>query len=105
MFKRFSITPKFDFNLTKKWKIDYSAHYDLLSKRIVYHDITVYRDMHCWEMEFSWFNKKNREEFWIKFNLKTEGIKELKKKLGYKNIKHRASDEDDWKYDTQILQE
>lgn len=43
-----------DFNITKKWKINISSGFDLTNKSITRTDISVVRDLHCWQMEFKW---------------------------------------------------
>lgn len=43
-----------DFNITKKWKINISSGFDLTNKSITRTDISVIRDLHCWQMEFKW---------------------------------------------------
>ncbi len=43
-----------DFNITKKWKINISSGFDVTNKSITRTDISVIRDLHCWQMEFKW---------------------------------------------------
>lgn len=76
--ERFSLAPKLDFKLSKNWKIDYSAHYDLLSRQITYHDFTFYRDLHCWEMRFDWTPSGARKGFFIIIRIKNPNFKDLK---------------------------
>jgi lipopolysaccharide assembly outer membrane protein LptD (OstA) len=42
-----------DISLTQKWKIGGQMNYDLELKKISYTTLSVYRDLHCWEMRFS----------------------------------------------------
>jgi hypothetical protein len=42
------------FNLTEKWKFTFSGYYDIFAKQFTAPTINVYRDLHCWEMNFSW---------------------------------------------------
>jgi lipopolysaccharide assembly outer membrane protein LptD (OstA) len=44
----------FDLNITKKWKINVSSGFDLTHKSVTRTDISVVRDLHCWQMEFKW---------------------------------------------------
>ena len=59
-----------NFNLTEFWKITASASYDLVNKQVAAPTISVYRDLHCWEMNFSWvptgFNRNYRFEIRLK---------------------------------------
>ncbi|MEZ5055000.1 MAG: hypothetical protein R2807_09625 [Chitinophagales bacterium] len=43
-----------DVNITKKWKINISSGFDLTNKSITRTDISIVRDLHCWQMEFKW---------------------------------------------------
>lgn len=43
-----------DFNLTPKWKIAVSTGFDISHKQVTLTNITVVRDLHCWELAFNW---------------------------------------------------
>lgn len=43
-----------DVNITKKWKVNVSSGFDVTNKSITRTDISVIRDLHCWQMEFKW---------------------------------------------------
>jgi len=43
-----------DVNITKKWKINVSSGFDLTKKSITRTDISIVRDLHCWQLEFKW---------------------------------------------------
>ena len=40
--------------LTVNWLFRTSASYDLLNKKVIIPELTVHRDLHCWEMNFSY---------------------------------------------------
>ncbi len=42
-----------DISLTSKWKIGGQMNYDLELKKISYTTLSIYRDLHCWEMRFT----------------------------------------------------
>jgi hypothetical protein len=48
------ITSSANFNMTDNWRVDFSQNYDIRRKVIVNRSITVVRDLHCWEAQFSW---------------------------------------------------
>lgn len=53
--KKFSaVSGNIGFNLTSKWKFTFSAGYDLISNEFSTPYVTIYRDLHCWEMSFNW---------------------------------------------------
>jgi hypothetical protein len=41
-----------DMNLTPKWKIGLNTHYDMVAREFSSTNISIYRDLHCWEMRF-----------------------------------------------------
>ena len=74
----FSLTPKLDFNLTKNWKINYGAEFDLITKQITYQDISFYRDLHCWELRFDWTPTGRAKGFFFIIRIKSPSLKDLK---------------------------
>lgn len=74
----FSITPRLDFNLTKNWKVNYNAEYNLITKEISYHDFSFYRDLHCWEMRFDWTPSGSMKGFFFIIRIKSPSLKDLK---------------------------
>jgi hypothetical protein len=49
-----NISGNLNFNLTKSWKVTFSAGYDIFGQTFSTPYITLYRDLHCWEMSFNW---------------------------------------------------
>ncbi|MGE5383892.1 MAG: putative LPS assembly protein LptD [Omnitrophica WOR_2 bacterium] len=43
-----------DVNITPKWKVNFVSGYDFEKNKISHASISVYRDLHCWEMRFNW---------------------------------------------------
>ncbi len=65
--------------LTKNWKINYSAHYDIESKQIVNHSFTFYRDLHCWEARLTWRPSGiGGNSFYLRINVKAPQLRDLK---------------------------
>ncbi|WMJ73106.1 putative LPS assembly protein LptD [Cytophagaceae bacterium ABcell3] len=48
-----SITFNGDLNLTENWKVRVMTGYDLLNGQITMTNVTVDRDLHCWQMSFT----------------------------------------------------
>ncbi|MDX1419699.1 MAG: putative LPS assembly protein LptD [Rubricoccaceae bacterium] len=46
--------PNFDVSLTPNWKVAGSASYDVLAGELSYTQLSVVRDLHCWEARFNW---------------------------------------------------
>lgn len=41
-------------NITSKWALSFSAGYDIMMKKLTPGAIQITRDLHCWQMSFSW---------------------------------------------------
>ncbi len=67
-----------DLKITSKWKLGVSSGYDFINKKLVYPNINVYRDLHCWEMRFNWVPTGNRGSYSIDINVKASVLQDLK---------------------------
>lgn len=68
-----------EFQLTRNWKINYSAHLDLESKQIVNHSITINRDLHCWEARLIWRPSGiGGNSYYLRINVKAPQLRDLK---------------------------
>jgi hypothetical protein len=43
-----------DLSLTPKWKVTFNSGYDIVKKEWTQTRLGIFRDMHCWELNFSW---------------------------------------------------
>ncbi len=54
-------------NLSEKWKLTVgNISYDFKSQRLVYPDLSFYRDLHCWEMGMNWQPERGTYAFFIR---------------------------------------
>lgn len=77
-FRSSNISGHLDFQLTEKWKITGSASYDLINKQVIVPQITVYRDLHCWEMYFWWTPIGVYRSFKLEIRVKAPQLQDLK---------------------------
>ncbi|MCU0644891.1 MAG: hypothetical protein MUC94_11595, partial [bacterium] len=65
--------------LTKNWKVNYTAHYDIELKRIVNQSFTIYRDLHCWEARLIWRPSGiGGNSYYLRINVKSPQLRDLK---------------------------
>jgi lipopolysaccharide assembly outer membrane protein LptD (OstA) len=66
--------------LTQNWKISWSARFDLAKRDLVYQSFNIYRDLHCWEMAFTWQPNSNRnmEYYSFQINIKASMLQDIK---------------------------
>jgi len=67
-------------NLSSKWKIGWRANFDLLNKNIVSQNFQVTRDLHCWQLSFSWTPSKYAyaQQYNLTINVKSPTLRDLK---------------------------
>lgn len=72
--------------LTKNWRISGRADYDFEAGKIAHTNLTVYRDLHCWEMSFTAIPFGQLKSYTFRINIKSamfEGLEYKKEKSRY----------------------
>ena len=72
-----SITFNGDIKLTENWKIGVNSGYNITNKEISITSINLFRDLHCWQMNFEWF-PIGRQMFSFGINVKSSTLQDLK---------------------------
>jgi hypothetical protein len=74
-----------DFNLTPKWKIQYTSGYDFKAKNLSQTSFQIYRDLHCWDLSASWVPFGAYQSYSIDIRVKASVLQDLKlsKRKGY----------------------
>lgn len=73
-----AITFDGDISITRKWKIGFMSGYDFVQEKITPTQITVYRDLHCWEMQFNIIPFGFLKSYSIQINVKSSLLQDLK---------------------------
>lgn len=73
-----SVNASFSFNLTEKWKFTGSGSYDFVQKEFAAPSLTIYRDLHCWEMNFQWFPIGFYRGYRLELRIKAPQLQDLK---------------------------
>jgi hypothetical protein len=73
-----SLNVNFGFSITKYWKFVIHGSYDLDRKVVSAPEITVYRDLHEWEMNFTWRPTGLYSGFHIEIRLKAPELQDIK---------------------------
>ncbi|MCL6100453.1 MAG: LPS-assembly protein LptD [Bacteroidetes bacterium] len=74
----FNISMNLGFSLTKNWKFTVRGSYDFDRKEISAPQITVYRDLHCWEMNFVWNPMGYYSGFRFEIRMKAPELQDIK---------------------------
>ncbi len=76
--KNSGISASLGFNLTEFWKITATTSYDLINRVFTAPQITVYRDLHCWELNFNWVPTGPYRNFHVEIRLKAPQLQDVK---------------------------
>lgn len=76
-----------DVKLSPNWKVSVQTGWDFEAKKLSYTSLTVYRDLHCWEMRFNWIPMGTYKSWNFAINVKASALQDLKltKKKDYRD--------------------
>lgn len=68
-----------DFNLTQKWKFNISTGFDFTALEPTLTNISVVRDLHCWQMTFNWTAwPLERQSYSMQINVKSSVLQDMR---------------------------
>jgi hypothetical protein len=67
-----------DLSLTEKWKVTYNSGYDFQSKAFTQTQISINRDLHCWQMSLSWTPFGRFQSYNFSIGIKSALLRDLK---------------------------
>ena len=73
-----SISVSGNVSLTQNWKIAMTTGYDFVNKGMSYTTVDIYRDLHCWEMKFSWCPFGYYRSWFFQINIKADALRDIK---------------------------
>ncbi|MBL7110544.1 MAG: LPS-assembly protein LptD [Bacteroidales bacterium] len=71
-----------DLSLTPKWKIGFNSGYDFTKKKVSMTNLSIYRDLHCWEMQITMVPFGNYRSYSFQINIKSSILRDLKYEQG-----------------------
>lgn len=77
-FSSSNLNASLGFSLTKNWKFTIRGSYDFDRKEISAPQITIYRDLHCWEMNFTWNPLGHYSGFHFEIRIKAAELQDIK---------------------------
>jgi hypothetical protein len=83
--KQYSVAKKylylsadFSMNFTKTWKVSATGSYDIMEKKVSAPIVRLYKDLHCWEMNFTWYPVGSYKGYRFEIKLKAPQLQDLK---------------------------
>lgn len=67
-----------DVNVTPKWKVNFNSGYDFIQNKLSYTSVSIYRDLHCWEMRFNWIPMGTQKSWNFYIKVKAGILQDLK---------------------------
>ena len=72
-------------SLTRNWRLNYSIHYDIKEGEVASQEYTIYRDLHCWEAQFT--RRYYEGEWQYYFRVSVKALPEIQAEAGRKHLK------------------
>lgn len=76
--RRSNIRANVNLNLTENWNIRATSGYDIFRGEFTAPFITITRDLHCWEMFFSWVPTGFNQHYRLEIRVKAPHLRDLK---------------------------
>ena len=64
--------------LTEQWKLSYRSRIDMLENSLLSQSISISRDLHCWEFDFSWWPGGLDNGFLLSIRVKNPTLQDIK---------------------------
>jgi len=77
-YKTSNLNMSLGFNLTEKWRFDFSSYYDIAAKKLLAPQLRIQRDLHCWMMNFSWVPTGKYSMFNFEIRIKAPALSDIK---------------------------
>lgn len=74
-----SVTFNGSVNVTSKWGVSFGAGYDFMMNKLTPGSIQITRDLHCWQMSFSWIPVGFRQSWQFSIRAKASMLSDLLK--------------------------
>jgi len=67
-----------DFNVTPKWKVQFTSGFDFKSAGLSPTSFSIYRDLHCWDMSVNWVPIGTYRSYSVTIKVKASILQDLK---------------------------
>ncbi len=74
----FWLNGNFKLSIGPGWQVGYSARIDMLTQKLISHDLQLYRQLHCWEFSFSWTPSGIGQGYMLRINVRDSDLRDIK---------------------------
>jgi hypothetical protein len=75
--RRANLNTRINFNVTEKWRVQTRSGYDFVRKELVTTNVSVLRDLGCWQMSFSWVPFGRAQSYSFDLHVKSGKLRDL----------------------------
>ena len=76
--KNFWLSANSSFNITKTWKLAYTARFNMIDTELISSRFSIEKDLHCWELSFNWTPTGPGAGYYLKINVKSPNLRDIK---------------------------
>ncbi len=76
--KNFTLNGDLTLDITKTWKLSARSQFDIISGEILTPYFTITKDLHCWNLLFTWSPSPINGGFYLKFGINAPQLQDLK---------------------------
>ncbi len=73
-----NLNTSFSFSITPSLSVTGNAQYDFVNKELIAPSVNITKDLHCWQLNFSWYPVGPSAGFRMKFGIKASMLQDLK---------------------------
>ncbi|GAB5466799.1 MAG: putative LPS assembly protein LptD [Candidatus Kapaibacteriales bacterium] len=73
----FTVNAGANFVVAETWKFRASANFDFVREEILTPNLSLTKDLHCWELTFNWVPTGPNSQFWLRFGIKSSQLSDL----------------------------
>ncbi len=74
----FNLNANLSLDITKTWKLTATSQFDIITGEILTPYFTITKDLHCWNLLFTWSPSPINGGFYLKFGIKAPQLQDLK---------------------------
>lgn len=65
-------------NITPAWRLQVNTGFDISQKQLSFTSVTIYRDLHCWEMSFNWIPFGPRQSYFLTISARSPKLQDVR---------------------------
>ena len=75
--RRIQLQGTMTLRLTPNWQLQYTSRLDLQTREVVTADLSITRDLHCWEGQFRWSPMGLSQGFYLRIGIRESQLRDV----------------------------